>query len=212
MKGNIHMLGYYNYTVVLTYIGMLSGFAGMTFAVQGNIHNSLICLLASGICDMFDGKIASTMERTAQEKRFGIQIDSLSDMICFGVLPAIIVVVDCGINPFSFSAASMYVLCALIRLAWFNVDEEERQDREDCRRTCYLGLPVTLAAVFVPAAVWLTESCGWQGLKVYPAVLYVMAAAFIIPFRIRKPSFPQIGIALCGAAGLILLALSGMDA
>ena len=47
--------------------------------------------MIAGLCDMFDGKIASTMERTRQEKRFGVQIDSLSDLICFGVLPALIV-------------------------------------------------------------------------------------------------------------------------
>ena len=52
---------------------------------------ALLCLMFAGFCDMFDGKIASTMKRTKQEKRFGIQIDSLSDLICFGALPALIV-------------------------------------------------------------------------------------------------------------------------
>ena len=46
--------------------------------------------MLAGVCDMFDGKIARTMKRTKQEKRFGIQIDSLSDFLCFGVLPAMI--------------------------------------------------------------------------------------------------------------------------
>ena len=86
------MIGIYNYTVVLTYIGMLSGFAGITFAMHDNLHSALICLVIAGVCDMFDGKIASTMDRTQREKRFGIQIDSLSDLISFGVLPAVIVV------------------------------------------------------------------------------------------------------------------------
>ena len=84
------MLGIYNYTVILTYFGMLVSFTGLTFAIQGDLRTALTCLMISGVCDMFDGKIASTMERTAREKRFGIQIDSLSDLICFGVLPAVI--------------------------------------------------------------------------------------------------------------------------
>ena len=86
------MLGIYNYTVILTYLGMLSGFAGILFLLNGNVRGALICLMISGVCDMFDGKVASTKkDRTRSEKRFGIQIDSLSDLICFGVLPALIV-------------------------------------------------------------------------------------------------------------------------
>ena len=86
------MIGYYNYTVILTYVGMLFGFAGITYVGSGNLKMALICLLMAGLCDMFDGKVASTRERTKQEKRFGVQIDSLSDLICFGGLPAVIVV------------------------------------------------------------------------------------------------------------------------
>ena len=85
------LLGYYNYTVILTYIGMITGFAGIINAFGGNIFGSLICLMAAGFCDMFDGAVASTMSLTSREKSFGIQIDSLSDLICFGVLPAVIV-------------------------------------------------------------------------------------------------------------------------
>ena len=55
------MLGYYNYTVILTYLGMLAGFTGITSAVDGDVHTALLCLMLSGICDMCDGAIASTM-------------------------------------------------------------------------------------------------------------------------------------------------------
>ena len=80
------MLGVYNYTVILTYIGMLTGFTGITCAIHNDLKGALICLMIAGVCDMFDGKIASTMERTREEERFGIQIDSFSDLICFGVV------------------------------------------------------------------------------------------------------------------------------
>ncbi|MBR0373323.1 MAG: CDP-alcohol phosphatidyltransferase family protein [Mogibacterium sp.] len=205
------MLGVYNYTVILTYIGMLSGFAGITFAMQGNISMAVICLLISGVCDMFDGKIASTMERTSQEKRFGIQIDSLSDLICFGVLPAVMVVNYIENSVFTYAAASAYVLCALIRLAWFNVNEEERQDRESSRREYYLGLPVTLAAVILPVTYWAAEHFAWSDTVVYPSVLAMMSAAFLTPFKIRKPSLSKLGMLLFGGAGMLLLILSGMD-
>lgn len=75
------MLGVYDYTVVLTYISLMISIGGMMFAVNGHLHLGVMCLAISGLCDMFDGKIARTKKnRTEDEKRFGIQIDSLSDM------------------------------------------------------------------------------------------------------------------------------------
>ena len=145
------MLGIYNYTVILTYLGMLSGFAGILFLLNGNVRGALICLMVSGVCDMFDGKVASTKkDRTRSEKRFGIQIDSLSDLICFGVLPALIVYSVGRRTWLRAAACGAYALCALIRLAWFNVDEEARQDFDTGRRKVYLGLPVTSAAAVFP--------------------------------------------------------------
>lgn len=85
------LIGFYNYTVWLTFIGMLSSVVGMGFAVQGKIIAAVICLMFSGFCDMFDGIVARTKKnRTDEEKRFGIQLDSLSDIVCFGVLPFVI--------------------------------------------------------------------------------------------------------------------------
>ena len=141
------MLGVYNYTVVLTYIGMLVSFLGITFAFQGSFPGALLCLIIAGLCDMFDGKVASTKkDRTEHEKRFGIQIDSLCDLISFGILPAVIVYKACGESIFALFIPAMYVLFALIRLAWFNVDEEDRQNTSNESRKHYLGLPVTTSA------------------------------------------------------------------
>jgi CDP-diacylglycerol--serine O-phosphatidyltransferase len=181
------MLGFYNYTVILTYLGMLTGFAGITFAFGGSIRAALICLMIAGVCDMFDGKIASTMERTRQEKRFGVQIDSLSDLICFGVLPALIVYAG-GSGKLRWLPSAVYLLCALIRLAWFNVDEEERQNREDGRRRVYLGLPVTCAALIFPVLYGLGGKYHWPMSFFGPLVLLLTAAAFLTPFRLKKPS------------------------
>lgn len=181
------MIGFYNYTVILTYLGMLSGFAGIICVFEGNIHAALLCLAAAGICDMFDGKVASTMDRTSQEKRFGVQIDSLSDLICFGVLPALIVYASISGN-MRWLPSAIYLLCALIRLAWFNVDEEERQDRESGRRKIYLGLPVTTAAVIFPLLFCIGWKAHWPMRFLATLVLLLTAAAFLTPFRLKKPS------------------------
>lgn len=133
------MLGYYDYTVVLTYFGMLSAFWGILHAINQRYSEAVLCLMLAGICDMFDGAVASTKTRTDREKVFGIQIDSLSDLISFGVLPSIFVYMISDKNVFTGLVASIFLLCALIRLSYFNVLEGERQQMTEERRKSLSG-------------------------------------------------------------------------
>ena len=78
------MLGVYDYTVILTYISLWISIGGMMLSLNGHLDLAVLCLALSGLCDMFDGKIARTKkDRTEIEKRFGIQIDSLCDIVLF---------------------------------------------------------------------------------------------------------------------------------
>lgn len=63
------MIGVYNYTVVLTYLSLVSAAAGTMFAVNGHYRIALVCLALSGLFDMFDGKVARRKkDRTFEEK------------------------------------------------------------------------------------------------------------------------------------------------
>ena len=85
------MIGFYDYTVILTYISFISAVAGIFCASSRQLQWAIFFLAFSGFCDMFDGKIARTKKnRTEDEESFGIQIDSLCDIVCFGVLPIVI--------------------------------------------------------------------------------------------------------------------------
>lgn len=203
------MLGVYNYTVVLTYIGMLTGLTGIGFAMGGRVPWALLCLLLAGLCDMFDGKIASTKrDRTAQEKRFGVQIDSLSDLICFGVLPGVTVFATAHGKVIVAAVAGLYVLAALIRLAWFNVDEEERQEGTDGQRVLYLGLPVTAVALLLPIVLGGARLLHWPLPALGAGLLAVMAVAFLTPFKLVKPRTPgKILMILVGIGELVIVLL-----
>ena len=203
------MLGVYNYTVVLTYIGMLTGLTGIGFAMSGRIPWALLCLLLAGLCDMFDGKVASLKKnRTAQEKRFGVQIDSLSDLICFGVLPAATVYATARGSILVGVIAELYVLCALIRLAWFNVDEEERQEGTDSQREIYLGLPVTTAALFLPTILGVARLLHRPLPVLGTSLLIVMAVAFRTPFKLVKPRLAgKLLMILIGCGELVIVLL-----
>ncbi len=207
------MLGFYNYTVILTYVSLLISSIGIYLAAAGQPFYALCCLLASGICDMFDGKIARTRKKsTDEEKRFGIQIDSLCDVICFGVLPSAIGVSLVSAQSLSvriavWTLAALYILCGLIRLAYFNVAEETRQAKEGGRRTHFRGVPITTAAVVFPMVYAVSEFLITLGgvaaslsLWLYPAFLFITGTAFITPVRVRKPR--GMGLAILGIIGL----------
>ena len=139
----MRLIGYYNPSVILTYIGLAASIVGITFALQGNIQVATMLIMVSSVCDMFDGAVARKVKRNEEEKRFGIQIDSLCDLICFGIFPAIIGW-GLGIRGWiGIVGMVFFVLCGVIRLAYFNVQEEIRQQQTASRREYYQGLPIT---------------------------------------------------------------------
>ena len=199
------LVGFYNYTVWLTYAGAAAAVCGIFFSAGGHPFWGVICLLFAGATDMFDGKIASTMKRNEAEKNFGIQIDSLCDLISFGVLP---VAIGYGLGlsgGFFFVSAVLYIICAIIRLAYFNVDEIMRQKNENGSRKTYYGLPVTAAAMLFPLIYGLKDLLGAALLPVYQAALFAVAAAFILKFKIRKPRGADLWVIF--ALGLAVVAL-----
>ena len=80
------MLGFYNYTMYLTYLSLASAATGIIISLTGIGHPFIGAglLLVCGLCDAFDGKVARTKkDRTDLERRYGIQLDSLSDIVAF---------------------------------------------------------------------------------------------------------------------------------
>lgn len=182
------MIGVYNYTVILTYLGFASGVFGILCAIKDPEHllPAIICLMFSGLCDMFDGKVARTKKkRTEEEKHFGIQLDSLSDLVCFGVLPAIIgyrLGMDkCYLVPI----VIFFPIAALIRLAYFNVLEILRNSSTPVKE--YIGLPVTSAALIFPFVYIFKKLLGCNFVYLYAGILLLTGILFITKFKVKKP-------------------------
>lgn len=187
------MIGFYNYTVILTYMSLVSSVMGIFLAMGvfgGEPHPTaaIVCLMVSGLCDMFDGKVARTKKnRTEDEKKFGIQIDSLCDAICFGVLPAVIGY-SVGLDSWAdMPVLVLFPLCAVIRLAYFNVAEESRQKKTEDVRKVYEGLPVTSVALILPLLYSFHKDIGSCFPQVYGVAMLVIAIAFITRFKVKKP-------------------------
>ena len=216
------MLGFYNYTMYLTYLSLISGTAGIIFSLIGNGHPliGIFCLLFSGLCDAFDGKVARTKkDRTEMECKFGIQIDSLSDLVAFGVLPACIGIAFFRLSEvfetihihhnatfivlrvIVFVLCLLYTLAALIRLAYFNVTEEERQKSETTARKKFLGLPVTSSALIFPTFALINFIVKSDLSFIYFILLAITGTSFLLKFEIKKPSFKE--LLIMTAIGLV---------
>lgn len=199
------MIGFYDYTVILTYCSVISAVAGISLALTGgNPYIAVFLLMFSGLCDAFDGRVARRKKnRTDQMKAFGIQIDSLADLAAFGILPVCIglalrtkLYVEMGgfqLPSILVTAIScLYILAAIIRLAYYNVTEEERQSTESGIRKFYVGLPVTSASLIFPTIALIERLIPGNSIWLYYAVMIMVAAGFVGNFRLRKPGFKAI--------------------
>lgn len=208
------MIGFFDYTMLLTYLSLLSAGMGILASLSGDGHPywGMAFLLLSGLCDAFDGKVARTKKnRTETEKKFGIQIDSLSDLVAFGVLPMCIGVAmlrrseilnqNVWLRLTLMGVMLLYLLAAMIRLAYFNVTEEERQKKEKGVRRTYLGLPVTSSALIFPVVLVLQQIIPADITPVYFGVALLTGVLFLSKIRIGKPGLR--GILLWVGLGVI---------
>ena len=193
-KKLLRFIGFYDYTVYLTYLSLISSVFGITQAIHGDYKAAIFCLAFSGICDAFDGRVARTKKnRTEDEKNFGIQLDSLCDVICFGVFPALICYLLGVRGVVGLAIIFFYCLCAVIRLAFFNVLEANRQKTEGgCNKT-YRGLPVTSISFILPIAFWLQFLMpDLVFLSLLHFLMLLVGFLFILDFPIRKPDLKTI--------------------
>lgn len=188
------MIGFYDYTVILTYVSLLSSVFGITQAIDGRFRTAIVCLAISGLCDMFDGKIARTKKnRTDDQKLFGVQIDSLCDVICFGIFPVVICYILGVRGVLGGIAVAYYSICSVIRLGFFNVLETNRQIKEDGANKYYYGLPITSITMILPVVFLLSFVISAYAFKwVLLGMLFIVGTLFILKFRLRKPTNKQL--------------------
>ena len=179
-------LGYWNVSVILTYAELLCAVEGIFLSAEGRPMAAILCLMICGVCDMFDGKIARATKRSADACLFGIQIDSLCDLVSFGVLPSAIGYAF-GVTGWGKAILALYTLMALVRLGYFNVSEQKRQQETTENRHVYEGLPVTTSALILPLLTLLRKWLTAKFAKLYTLVLGIMAVLFISRIRVKKP-------------------------
>lgn len=174
-------IGCFNKSVIVTYLGLASSLSGIATLLIQNPYESInrmdiamILLIFAGICDLFDGFIARKCKRNETQKQFGIQIDSLVDVISFLVFPAIILL---KMNTNMLLLGILYLITGVTRLAWFNIHTDGHTDY-------YQGLPVTFIAFFAPIIYSL--NLGFNHI-VFPILYSIISLLFVLNIPIKKP-------------------------
>ena len=190
----IKLIGYYDYTVILTYLSLISAVLGIVSASQGRFTAAVLCLVLSGICDAFDGMVArSKKNRTEDEKAFGIQIDSLCDAVAFGIAPAMLCYHLGMKGPLGVAILCTYSLCGVIRLAFFNVLEGKRQQTEEGSNKTYRGLPITTSSMILPLVYLMGLFLPARIFRVLlHLVMAVTAFLFVLDFSVKKLNWSKI--------------------
>jgi CDP-diacylglycerol--serine O-phosphatidyltransferase len=126
----------------ITSIGLLSGFYSMVSAVTGHFEVAAVMIVIAFFCDGLDGRVARASRTSSQ---FGVEFDSLSDVIAFGVAPAMLAF-SWALRPIGsigIAVGGLYVLCGALRLARFNVQTATAD------KSRFVGLPIPGAAIMI---------------------------------------------------------------
>ena len=184
----MRFIGFYDYTVILTYLSLMSAVAGILLSSQGRFTAAILCLMFSGLCDGFDGAVArSKKNRTDDEKAFGIQIDSLCDAVSFGLFPALWAYFYGLKGIVGIVIVAIYSLRAVIRLGFFNVLEGKRQQTEGGCNKFYRGMPVTTVSMLLPIAYFLGLLLPEEVFAVaLHGLMAVCAFLFVLDIKVKK--------------------------
>ncbi len=172
---------------MITAMGIFSGILSMVSAVQGNFEKAAWLILLALVFDGLDGRVARMTKTTS---RFGVEFDSLADIISFGVAPALMIFLYSGedFGRLGVVVSAMYVILGAIRLARFNVMTAKTEP------SVFIGVPIPSAAVFISILVLLLEK--YTVLQPYAFLLLIAATliGLLMVSNIRYPSFKKINV------------------
>lgn len=171
--------GVYLLPNLITSGSMFAGFYVIIASTDGNFVRAAWFIFLCAILDGLDGKVARMTGTTSQ---FGVELDSLADVIAFGVAPGVLMY-TWALKPFGklgWLAAFLYVVCGALRLARFNVQVSTVESKR------FIGMPIPAAACIVATCVLLFYELGGSGpVKMFSVVVLVFLLAFLMVSNIK---------------------------
>ena len=179
--------GIYLLPNLLTTGALFGGFYAVLSGFSGQYEWAAMAIFAAMIFDGLDGRVA---RMTNTQSDFGVQYDSLSDMVSFGVAPAV-VAYGWGVSSLGklgLAAAFVYASCAALRLARFNVQAEL------CDNKSFTGLPSPAAAAIVAGFVWSTYQAEISPSLVIMGAAITAISGLLMVSNFKYPSFKEVDL------------------
>jgi CDP-diacylglycerol--serine O-phosphatidyltransferase len=184
--------GIYLLPNMVTTAGLFAGFYSIVAAMNGRFEAAAIAIFIAMVMDGLDGRVARL---TNTQSDFGVQYDSLSDMVCFGLAPALVMyewslryMVSVGWAKLGWLAAFIYTASAALRLARFNAQVATAE------KNYFRGLPSPSAAGVLAGLVWAATDFGLEGeALVYLAFVLTVSMGLLMVSNIRYYSFKEFG-------------------
>lgn len=177
--------GVYLLPNLITTGSLFSGFYAIVASMDGRFYPAAWAILIAMILDGLDGRVARMTKTTSG---FGVQYDSLADLVAFGVAPGIMTYLWAlkDFKQFGWAAAFLFVVCGALRLARFNVQQGTFDPRY------FNGLPIPAAAVMVASSVAFYHEMGWisQGSTFILGMMYVLS--FLMVSNVKYISFKKV--------------------
>jgi len=171
----------------LTLLNLLSGATGIIFAFEDQLILSAMMIWIGGVFDFLDGFVARSLKVKSD---IGKELDSLADIVTFGLLPSFIVFYHFQLessSDFLPFVAFLITICAALRLARFNIDDRQTQS--------FVGLPTPASAIVVSSLPFYAESPSYSSLiNVYSLVVLCLVLSFLMVSEIRLFSLKLSGI------------------
>ena len=205
-------IGIYSIANFITLMGLTSSVVACFLAGIGSFKFALFMLFLACLCDTFDGRVArSNLNRTEKQKFYGIQLDSLCDLVSFGVTPCFIAFSFGFRGVLDIIIYCLFIVCGAIRLAYFNPLANEPSANPK-KNKGFRGLPIPMSCplmtllfmltLFTPAnvSVWF-----------FRIGMLTLAIGYILNIKIKKPSLKRTAIFTAVQVVLLLIILIAGD-
>ncbi len=178
---------------ILTMSALCAGLTALRFGIEGRFEPAVVCLVIAAVFDMLDGRIARML---GQSSRFGAELDSLSDFLCFGIAPATLLYLWSlqHVGPVGWVVALFFAVCCALRLARFNTDIDAPQ-MPPWAKNYFTGVPSPAGANLVLSTLILSFQVDWPWLRepVLVAAIMIVVGALLVS-RVPTYSFKNLRI------------------
>lgn len=185
-REDVQLKGIYVLPNLVTSASLFAGFYSLIATYGGQFRKAAIAIIVAVILDGLDGKIARATRTTS---KFGVEYDSLADLVSFGVAPGFLIYAW-ALSPYGrigWLASFLYVVCGALRLARFNIQVDTVEKKK------FNGLPIPGAATLVASMILLFNYLGGMGTYRHIAVVIaIYVLAFLMVSNIKYSSFKDL--------------------